>query len=69
MNKSYLFLALSFVLGGFALWGFNYTLKATNTEAFCLSCHEMQIPKDRLMTTSHGSNSLGLNPECSDCHA
>jgi len=56
--------------GGIIFWGgFNTAMEATNTETFCISCHEMndnvyQEYKD----TIHFSNRTGVRAVCSDCH-
>lgn len=62
------------VLGLFALgvifWGgFNWALEATNTEAFCISCHEMKenVFKE-YQNTVHYTNRTGVRATCSDCH-
>ena len=62
-------LIIGFV-GGVAFWGgFNWTLELTNTEAFCISCHEM---KDNVYKeykeTIHYSNRTGVRATCPDCH-
>ncbi|GMU71601.1 MAG: hypothetical protein AMXMBFR42_10650 [Burkholderiales bacterium] len=62
------------VLGGFTagvvFWGaFNTGLELTNTETFCLSCHEMRdnvYPE--LQRTIHYSNRSGVRAHCPDCH-
>jgi cytochrome c-type protein NapC len=49
--------------------GFNWALEATNTEAFCISCHEMRdnvYPE--LKETIHWSNRSGVRATCPDCH-
>ena len=49
--------------------GFNFSLHATNTEAFCTSCHEMYAqPFQTVQQTSHYNNASGVRPTCSDCH-
>lgn len=62
------------ILGGFVagimFWGgFNWALEATNTESFCISCHEM---KDNVyaeyQTTVHYQNASGVRATCPDCH-
>jgi cytochrome c-type protein NapC len=65
-------LALLFlgVVGGVLFWGgFNTVLEATNTEAFCISCHEM---KDNVYAeykdTIHYKNRTGVRATCPDCH-
>ena len=68
-------LSLGFLtLGGFAcgliFWGaFNTVLEFTNTETFCLSCHEMRSNVyQELSHTVHFSNRSGVRAICSDCH-
>ena len=68
-------LSLGFLtLGGFAcgvvFWGgFNTALEFTNTETFCLSCHEMRSNVyQELSHTVHFSNRSGVRAICSDCH-
>jgi len=49
--------------------GFNTALEATNTEAFCISCHEMEAnPYEELKTTIHFTNRSGVRATCPDCH-
>jgi cytochrome c-type protein NapC len=68
-------LSLGFLtLGGFAcgvvFWGgFNTAMEFTNTETFCLSCHEMRNNVyQELSRTVHFSNRSGVRAICSDCH-
>lgn len=62
------------VLGGFIMgvifWGgFNTALDITNTEEFCISCHEMENNVyEELKTTIHFSNRSGVRATCPDCH-
>ncbi|WP_077530731.1 NapC/NirT family cytochrome c [Vreelandella utahensis] len=62
------------VLGGFIagiiFWGgFNTAMEATNTEQFCVSCHEMRDNVfEELKGTIHYNNSSGVRATCSDCH-
>lgn len=62
------------VLGGFAagvmFWGaFNTALEYTNTEKFCVSCHEMRDNLfAELKSTIHFSNRSGVRATCPDCH-
>ncbi len=55
---------------GILFWGgFNWTLEMTNTEAFCISCHEMESNVYReLQATVHYSNRTGVRATCPDCH-
>ena len=57
-------------IGGVLFWGgFNWALEMTNTEAFCISCHEMRdnVYKE-LQQTIHFKNRSGVRAICSDCH-
>ncbi len=57
-------------LAGVMFWGgFNTALEATNTEAFCTSCHEMRDNVfEELKTTIHYGNRSGVRATCPDCH-
>ena len=57
-------------IGGVLFWGsFNWALEMTNTEAFCISCHEMRdnVYKE-LQETIHYKNRSGVRATCPDCH-
>lgn len=56
--------------GGVIFWGgFNTVLELTNTEAFCLSCHEMRDNVYReYRGTIHDTNRSGVRATCPDCH-
>jgi cytochrome c-type protein NapC len=61
--------AAGFVAGVLFWGGFNTALEATNTEAFCTSCHEMQTNVfEELKPTIHYSNRSGVRATCPDCH-
>lgn len=55
---------------GIIFWGgFNTALEITNTEAFCISCHEMEQNVYReYRGTIHDSNRSGVRATCPDCH-
>ncbi len=61
---------ISGVILGVLLWGgFNWSLELTNTEAFCISCHEMENNVyQELQETVHYSNRTGVRATCPDCH-
>ena len=64
------FLTLGGFIAGIVFWGgFNTALEATNTEQFCISCHEM---RDNVYAeykeTIHYSNRTGVRAVCADCH-
>ena len=62
-------LVLGFVVGALCWAGFNTALEATNTEAFCISCHEMRDNVYvELKETIHYSSRTGVHAVCADCH-
>lgn len=62
-------IALGFLFG-IGFWGsFNTVLEATNTEEFCISCHEMESNAyEEYKETIHYSNRSGVRATCPDCH-
>lgn len=71
-SAKYSLLALLLIggLGGVIFWGgFNTAMEATNTLAFCTSCHEMRnTVYQEYQQTIHYSNRSGVRAICSDCH-
>lgn len=62
-------LVVGFVAGIIFWGGFHTAMEASNTETFCISCHEMEENvyieyKD----TIHYSNRTGVRATCPDCH-
>jgi len=67
---SVLTLSVAGFVGGIVFWGgFHTAVEATNTEQFCIGCHEM---KDNVYAeykeTIHYTNRTGVRAVCSDCH-
>ena len=64
------FLTLGGFLSGVVFWGgFNTVLEATNTETFCISCHEMEANVyEEIRDTIHFTNRSGVRATCPDCH-
>ena len=64
------FLVVGGFVAGVIFWGaFNTILEATNTEAFCVGCHEMSDNVyEELKTTIHFTNRSGVRATCPDCH-
>ncbi|MGE3703418.1 MAG: NapC/NirT family cytochrome c [Hyphomicrobiaceae bacterium] len=64
------FLTIGGFLAGILFWGgFNTAMEATNTEKFCVSCHEMHDNVfQELKPTIHYSNRSGVRATCPDCH-
>ncbi len=66
-------LATLIIAGGIAgilFWGgFHWAMELSNTESFCVSCHEMRntVYKE-LKETVHFTNRSGVRATCSDCH-
>jgi cytochrome c-type protein NapC len=60
---------IAFVLGILFWGGFNTAMEATNTEGFCIGCHEM---KENVFVeyrnTIHYQNRTGVRATCPDCH-
>jgi len=69
-HLSLAFLTLGGFVAGVLFWGgFNTILEFTNTERFCVSCHEMHDNVfAELKTTIHFSNRSGVRATCPDCH-
>ena len=57
-------------LGGVLFWGgFNWAMELGNTEAFCISCHEMEdFVYQEYKETIHYNNRTGVRATCPDCH-
>lgn len=64
------FLTISGFFAGVIFWGgFNTAMELTNTEEFCIGCHEMrENVYQELQSTIHYSNRSGVRAICSDCH-
>jgi len=62
-------LAMVFAAGIIFWGGFNTVMEWTNTEAFCISCHEMEKNVyQEYRNTIHYSNRSGVRATCPDCH-
>ncbi len=63
-------LAFGGFVTGIIFWGgFNTALEVTNTEKFCISCHEMSDNVyQELQETVHWENRTGVRATCPDCH-
>ncbi|MBO9477037.1 NapC/NirT family cytochrome c [Shimia sp. R11_0] len=54
---------------GILFWGgFHWALELTNTEKFCISCHEMERNFVEYKETVHYNNHSGVRATCPDCH-
>jgi cytochrome c-type protein NapC len=64
------FLVMGGFIAGIVFWGaFNTAVEVTNTEAFCVSCHEMRENVFvELKPTIHYTNRSGVRATCPDCH-
>ncbi len=56
--------------GAVIIWGvFSFSMSATSTQEFCISCHEMENHAyAEFRDTFHFQNSSGVTAECADCH-
>ncbi|CAK0744220.1 periplasmic nitrate reductase cytochrome c protein [Azospirillaceae bacterium] len=57
-------------IAGVVFWGgFHWAIEFTNTEKFCLSCHEhQQFVYPEYQATKHYINATGIRAICTDCH-
>lgn len=73
MKKTKLTIAIllfaGMAVGVVATTGFQYSITATSTEEFCISCHEMrENPYKESLLKPHKKNHSGVQATCSDCH-
>lgn len=69
MRWGVLGLAVAMLLGVAALGASTIGLRWTNTEEFCIGCHEMRDNVYReFKGTIHDSNRTGVRATCPDCH-
>ena len=62
-------LIVGFVAGIIFWGGFNTAMEISNTETFCISCHEMEENVFReYKNTIHYTNRTGVRATCPDCH-
>lgn len=62
-------LILGIALGVIGWGGFNWAMELTNTETFCVTCHEMERNVFREYQGSvHDANASGVRATCPDCH-
>ncbi len=60
---------ISFAAGIIFWGGFNWSMEMTNTEQFCISCHEMEKNVyAEYRNTNHYQNRTGVRATCPDCH-
>ncbi len=61
---------LAAFVAGILFWGaFNWSLEATSTETFCISCHVMEENVYReYRKSAHFTNRTGVRASCPDCH-
>jgi cytochrome c-type protein NapC len=60
---------VAFVLGTVFMGVFNMVLDHTNSEEFCISCHEMKdTVYHEYQATIHNTNRTGVRAVCADCH-
>jgi cytochrome c-type protein NapC len=64
------FLTVGGFIAGIVFWGaFNTVLELTNTQPFCIGCHEMRDNVyQELQGTIHFTNRSGVRAQCPDCH-
>ena len=57
-------------VAGIVFWGgFHWSMEISNTEEFCISCHEMQNNVYvEYQDSVHAANASGVRATCPDCH-
>ena len=70
LQRRTLTILLAGMVLGIMFWGgFNWSMEMTNTETFCISCHEMEENVyQEYKETIHYSNRTGVRATCPDCH-
>jgi nitrate/TMAO reductase-like tetraheme cytochrome c subunit len=58
----------AFVAGIAFTGGIFASLQFTATNAFCVSCHEMETAYTEYTHSVHFSNAVGVRASCADCH-
>lgn len=62
-------LVLTFIAGIIMWGGFNWAMELSNSEAFCISCHEIrENVYMEYKDTIHYTNRTGVRAICPDCH-
>ena len=62
-------LVVGFIAGVVFLAGFNTAMSHSNTEEFCIGCHEMRNPVyEEYKESVHYNNRSGVRATCPDCH-
>ncbi len=62
-------LVVGFIVGVVFWGGFNWGMELTNTETFCITCHEMEVNVyEEYQNTVHYNNRTGVRATCPDCH-
>ncbi|WP_310620363.1 NapC/NirT family cytochrome c [Flexibacterium corallicola] len=58
------------LITGVVFWGgLNWSMEMTNTESFCIGCHEMEnTVYQEYIESPHYSNASGVRASCSNCH-
>ena len=61
--------SIGFIVGILCWGGFNWAVELSNTETFCISCHEMEVNVyEEYRDTVHYNNRTGVRATCPDCH-
>lgn len=68
-TKVWVILIIGMITGIIFWGGFNTAMEATNSTAFCISCHEMRDNVyQEYKETIHYKNASGVQAGCADCH-
>ncbi len=68
-RRMWVLLAIAMMFGVIVWGGFNTVMELTNTQEFCISCHEMEdTVYNEYLGTIHDANRSGVRAGCPDCH-
>jgi cytochrome c-type protein NapC len=59
---------IGFIAGTVAVVGSFVMIDATNSNEFCISCHELRVPYEEFTESRHFKNRTGVSADCVQCH-
>ena len=59
---------IGFIVGVIAVAGSFVIIDATNSNEFCISCHELRVSYEEFTESRHFNNRTGVTTDCVHCH-